>query len=163
MSGSSAEPSLIDPATFRLCMRQVPGAVAVVTTLHQGTRSGLTATAVCSVSADPPQILVCVNRSGTNEAVIAAAGRFGVSFLAHDQQTVADAFAGGLEDRFASAAWTELASGIPILDGAAAAFDCVITQSVHAGTHTIFIGGVVAAVAREGRNLIYKSGDYHTV
>ncbi len=166
MSGSPAETTLIDPATFRRCMRQVPGAVTVVTTLHQGTRSGLTATAVCSVSADPAQILVCVNRSSNNEALIAAAGRFGVSFLSHDQQMVADAFSSGVEDlenRFASASWIELASGIPILEGAAAAFDCVVTQSVHAGTHTIFIGGVVAAVSREGRNLIYKSGDYHTV
>ncbi len=166
MSGSSTDLPLIDPATFRRCMRQVPGAVTVVTTLHQGTRSGMTATAVCSVSADPPQILVCVNRSSNNEALITAAGRFGVSFLAHDQQTVADAFSSGSEDleaRFASAAWIELASGIPILEGAAAAFDCVVAQAVQAGTHTIFIGAVVAALAREGRNLIYKSGDFHAL
>ena len=84
---------LIDLATFRACMRQVPGAVAVVTTVHAGARSGLTATAVCSVSAEPPQMLVCVNRSSSAERVIAAAGRFGVSYLSGDHQTVADAFA----------------------------------------------------------------------
>ena len=79
--GIALPETLIDLATFRACMRQVPGAVTVVTTVHEGTRGGLTATAVCSVSADPPQILVCVNRSSSAEAVIVAAGRFGVSFL----------------------------------------------------------------------------------
>ena len=157
-----AEP-LVDPETFRNCMRQVPGAVTVVTTLHQGSRAGLTATAVCSVSAEPPQMLVCVNRSSSAERVIVAAGRFGVSFLAHDQREVADAFSSSVLDRFAAADWTQLASGMPILAGAAAAFDCVVVQTVAAGTHTIFIGAVVAAVARPGQNLVYKSGDYTVV
>lgn len=151
---------LVDPETFRTCLRQVPGAVSVVTTTHEGVRAGLTATAVCSVSAEPPQMLVCVNQSSSAERVIAAAGRFGVSFLGHDQQEVAQAFSSSGLDRFAAATWIELASGIPILMGAVAAFDCVVVQTVPAGTHTIFIGAVVAAVTQPGQNLIYKSGDY---
>ena len=152
--------TLVDAETFRACMRHVPGAVSVVTTLHEGARAGLTVTAVCSVSAEPPQMLVCVNRASSAERVILAAGRFGVSYLAHDQQEVAEAFAGAVGDRFGAADWTQLASGIPILAGAAAAFECVVVQAVEAGTHTIFIGAVVAAVAQLGQNLIYKSGDY---
>ena len=154
---------LIDAATFRACMRQVPGAVTVVTTVHEGTRGGLTATAVCSVSADPPQMLVCVNRSSSAEAVIAAAGRFGVSFLSHDQQPVANAFSASLDDRFEHAVWTELGSGVPILENAAAAFDCVIVQTIAAGTHTIFIGAIVAAVSRDVPNLMYKAGAYGAI
>lgn len=155
--------NLIDAATFRACMRQVPGAVTVVTTVHQGTRGGLTATAVCSVSADPPQMLVCVNRSSSAEAVIVAAGRFGVSFLSHEQEKVANAFAASLDDRFDYAEWTELSSGVPLLQGAAAAFDCVVVQMVQAGTHTIFIGAIVAAVAQEVPNLMYKAGAYGAI
>ncbi len=151
---------LIDAETFRACMRRVPGAVTVVTTAHGGRRSGLTATAVCSVSAEPPQLLVCVNRASSAQAVIAAAGRFGVSFLAHDQQEVADAFSSPVQDRFAAAEWVELASGVPILKDAAAAFDCVVVQMVEAGTHTIFIGAIVAAAARDVLSLMYKSGEY---
>ena len=151
---------LIDAETFRACMRRVPGAVTVVTTVHEGTRGGLTATAVCSVSAQPPQMLVCVNRSSSAQAVIAAAGRFGVSYLAHDQQAVADAFSASLDDRFHHAEWTELGSGVPILQNAAAAFDCVVVQMVEAGTHTIFIGAIVAAVARDVPNLLYRDGVY---
>ena len=158
--GTAFPAGLIDTATFRACMRGVPGAVCVVTTVHAGTRSGLTATAVCSVSAEPPQMLVCVNRSSSAQAVIAAAGRFGVSYLSHDQQDVADAFSASLDDRFSYADWTELGSGVPILQNAAAAFDCVVVQMVEAGTHTIFIGAIVAAVARDVPNLLYKQGTY---
>lgn len=153
----------VDADTFRNCLRHVPGAVAVITTVHDGVRAGLTATAVCSVSAEPPQMLVCVNRSASASPVIVAAGRFGISFLAHDQRAIANAFAGPVLDRFASASWMELPSGIPLLDGAAAAFECVVVQAIEAGTHTIFIGSVIAAVAKPGPNLVYKSGDFAVV
>ena len=162
-TGLALPETMIDLATFRACMRRVPGAVTVVTTVHQGTRGGLTATAVCSVSAEPPQMLVCVNRSSSAQAVIAAAGRFGVSFLSHDQQQVADAFSASLDDRFEHATWMEMGSGVPLLENAAAAFDCVVVQMVEAGTHTIFIGAIVAAVARDVPNLIYKAGAYGAI
>jgi flavin reductase (DIM6/NTAB) family NADH-FMN oxidoreductase RutF len=161
--GIALPEGLIDLDTFRACMRQVPGAVSVVTTVHQGTRNGLTATAVCSVSAEPPQLLVCVNRSSSAQSLIAAAGRFGVSFLSHDQEAVANSFASSAEDRFAGADWIELGSGVPILDGAAAAFDCVVVQMVEAGTHTIFIGAIVAAIAGNSQNLMYKDGAYGAI
>ena len=155
---------LVDATIFRNCLRHVPGAVAVITTLHDGVRAGLTATAVCSVSAEPPQMLVCVNRSASASPFIVKAGRFGISFLAHDQREVANAFSGPVIDRFANAAWTcHTDTGIPLLDGAAAGFECVVVQAIESGTHTIFIGAVVAAVASPGPNLVYKSGDFAVV
>ncbi len=154
---------LIDADTFRNCLRHVPGAVAVISTIHDGVRAGLTATAVCSVSAEPPQMLVCVNRSASASPFITAAGRFSISFLAHDQRAIANAFSGPAADRFASASWSQVASGIPLLDGAAAAFECVVVQAIESGTHTIFIGAVVTAVASPGPNLVYKSGDFTVV
>ncbi len=159
-TGIALPEGLIDKATFRACMRGVPGAVCLVTTVHAGFRSGLTATAVCSVSADPPQMLVCVNRSSSAQAVIVAAGRFGVSYLAQHQQGVADVFSASLDDRFDHGEWVELGSGVPLLKDAAAAFDCVVVQMIEAGTHTIFIGAIVAAVAQDVPNLIYKQGSY---
>ena len=162
-AGIALPAQMIDKQTFRACMRGVPGAVSLVTTVHAGARSGLTVTAVCSVSAEPPQMLVCVNRSSSAEAVIAAAGRFAISYLAHDQQEVANVFSSSLDDRFDHAEWTELASGVPILQDAAAAFDCVVVQMVEAGTHTIFIGAIVAAIARDVPNLLYKQGAYATL
>ncbi|WP_158743077.1 flavin reductase family protein [Acidisphaera sp. L21] len=158
--GIALPESMIDLATFRACMRQVPGAVTVITTVHEGTRGGLTATAVCSVSAEPPQMLVCVNRSSSAEAVIVAAGRFGVSYLSHEQEAVANAFSASLDNRFDHGDWVELESGVPLLKDAAVAFDCKIVQTITAGTHTIFIGAIVAAVARDVPNLVYKAGAY---
>jgi flavin reductase (DIM6/NTAB) family NADH-FMN oxidoreductase RutF len=95
--------------------------------------------------------------------VITAAGRFGISFLAHDQRAIANAFSGPAIDRFASASWSKLETGIPLLDGAAASFECVVVQAIQSGTHTIFIGAVVAARANPGPNLVYKSGDFMVV
>jgi flavin reductase (DIM6/NTAB) family NADH-FMN oxidoreductase RutF len=153
-------PNLVDSATFRAAMRMVPGAVAVITTSLDGVSVGLTVTAVCSVSADPPQLLACINRSSSGHPAIAAAGRFGVSFLAHHHQRVADVFSSPVDDRFAHAEWVELGSGVPLLRDAVAAFDCVVMQMVQAGTHTIFIGAVVGALVQDVPNLVYKQGAY---
>ena len=163
LAGVAFPEQMIDRATFRTCMRQVPGAVSIVTTLHEALRGGLTATAVCSVSAEPPQLLVCINRSASAQPLIAASGRFGVSFLSHEQQDVADAFSASLQNRFEAGDWMVLGSGIPLLRGAAAAFDCVVVQTLQAGTHTIFIGAIVAAVAQDTQNLVYKSGTYGSI
>ena len=162
-TGIAFPEKLIDRDTFRTCMRQVPGAVSIITTLHGELRGGLTATAVCSVSADPPQLLVCINRSASAQPLIAASGRFGVSFLAHEHQEIADAFSSSLDNRFDVGDWMVLGSGIPLLRGAAAAFDCTVVQTLQAGTHTIFIGAIVAAVAQEARTLVYKSGAYGSI
>ena len=163
LTGIAFPEQMIDRETFRTCMRQVPGAVSIITTLHGDLRGGLTATAVCSVSAEPPQLLACVNRSASAQPLIAASGRFGVSFLSHEQQGVAAAFAASLSERFQVGDWMVLGSGIPLLRNAAAAFDCVVVQTLDAGTHTIFIGAIVAAVSQETRNLVYKSGIYGSI
>ena len=76
---------------------------------------------------------------------------------------MANVFSSSLDDRFDHAEWTELGSGVPILKEAAAAFDCVVVQTLQAGTHTIFIGAIVAAVARDVPNLVYKQGTYGVV
>jgi flavin reductase (DIM6/NTAB) family NADH-FMN oxidoreductase RutF len=163
MSSTNLPEGLIDSATYRMCMRNVPGAVAIVTTSHGGVHAGLTVTAVCSVSADPPQLLVCVNRSAGGYPAMAASGHFGVSFLAHTHQSVADVFSSPVDDRFAHAEWIDLGSGVPLLRDAAAAFDCVVMQMVEAGTHTVFIGAVTGAISQETPNLVYKQGVYSAV
>src|SRR5688572_2857783 len=97
-----------DRAVYLSAMRKVPSAVAVVSTKHDGCRGGLTATAVCSVSADPPQILVCVNKGGRTHESMRSAEFFGVNFLAENQEAVARSFSSpsaAPEERFAGARW----------------------------------------------------------
>ncbi len=93
--------------------------VCVITTALDGERFGLTATAVSSVSAEPPRLLVCINKSGLTHDKILAAGRFCVNVLAEEQDKVAMVFAGmggSAADRFETGEWTTLKTGSPVLD-----------------------------------------------
>lgn len=146
---------------FAQAMRQHVSSVCVITTKLDGQRFGLTATAVSSVSAQPPRVLVCVNKSSFTHSKIAEAGIFCVNVLSETQDVVAKAFAGMLGssvDRFGAAKWTEIRTGAPALVGAAAAFDCVLFQTLDQSTHSIFLGDVVGVSSHAGlESLLYAS------
>lgn len=148
---------------FRQAMRHVPSAVAVVTAEHAGQRRGLTATAVCSVSADPPQVLACVNKGGRAHACIEQANAFGINYLADSQAPIALAFSRPGSDadaRFDDAQWIDGAQGVPLLDSAVVSFACRVAQRVDCGTHSIFIGEIVEIRQQERASLLYKSGAF---
>ncbi len=131
--------------------------VTVITTRHEGQRYGLTATAVASVTADPPRLLICVNKSGQTHGMILAAARFCVNVLAEDQDSVAMVFAGmgGRDvDRFATGDWGVLATGAPVLQGASAVFDCRLVQAIDQSSHSILIGEVLATGQRTGADTL---------
>lgn len=131
--------------------------VCVITTEHEGSRYGLTATAVSSVTADPPRLLVCVNKSGQTHGMILAAGRFCVNVLAEDQDNVAMIFAGmgGRDiDRFATGDWGVLATGAPALRGASAVFDCRLAQVIDQSSHSMLLGDVRATTHRPGADTL---------
>lgn len=158
-------PSTVSATDFRQSMRQLAGTVTVVATGSAGARFGLTATAICSLSDDPPTLLACVNRSASAHDVIQKNRSFSVNLLSGEQAAVANRFAGrsGLrgEARFEGATWGTLHTGSPILKDALAAFDCQVAQEQVFPTHTIFIGKVVAAAAREDADpLIYIRGAF---
>lgn len=150
---------------FIAAMRQLAAGVALVTTAHDGRRLGLTATAICSVSAEPPQILACVNRSAEAHELIVASGIFAVSLLGRGQRELADRFAGrdGVsgEHRFAAGRWRGLATGAPVLEDGLAAFDCRIVEHLEAGTHSVLIGLVEAVhLGSSSRPIVYHDGRY---
>src|SRR4051812_22496366 len=150
-------------------MRQLSSAVTIVTTgISPEQRAGLTATAVCPVSANPPQLLVCVNQRGTGHARILEWGNFCVNVLGHSQIDIAKGFAGMESDiyqqRFAKGEWKKLATGAPALAGCLANFDCVLDQQVKSGTHSIFIGAVVAISVQGGQDpLGFLDGQFLTI
>ncbi|WP_246161769.1 flavin reductase family protein [Segnochrobactrum spirostomi] len=157
--------SPVEADLFRAAMRELAAGVTIIATGSGDGRRGLTATAVCSVSADPPTLLVCVNRSTEGHAAIAEAGIFSVNVTAAHHRPLADRFAGrhGVRgaERFEAGAWTVLETGAPILTDAVAAFDCVVARTVDWTTHTIYLGAVVAArVAPERAALLYRSGAF---
>ena len=153
---------------FKRGMRRLAGGVTIITAAHEGDINGLTATAVTSLTAEPPQLLVCVNRSAAAHDLIRKGATLCVNALALEHRGLAARFAGidGVHgpERFEAGEWTRLATGAPVLADALAAFDCVVVDTVDVGTHTIFICRVVEVRAREdGVALIYEGGAFGSV
>lgn len=158
----------VEASHFKSAMRCLTGGVVIVTAGLGRRRRGLTATAVCSVSAEPPSLLVCINRSADAHEIILEAGRFAISILDEKHVALADRFAGRDgskgESRFDVGAWTDRETGAPVLTDAAAWFDCRVMNTVEAATHTLFIGLVVGSSVSNTRNpLIYSQGAFATL
>lgn len=154
---------MMDASEFRRVMGHFTTGVCVVTTRDpSGAPCGLTASAVCSVSLEPTLILVCVERGANSHDCIRASGAFAVSVLEQDRgETLSRHFAGAdAERKFDGIAHRAESTGAPVLEAALAWLDCRVTQEVAAGDHTIFIGEVLAADAREGSPLLYYRGGY---
>jgi flavin reductase (DIM6/NTAB) family NADH-FMN oxidoreductase RutF len=152
---------------FIQAMGQHVASVCIITTSHGGERFGLTATAVSSVCASPPRLLVCVNKSGLTHEKIVASGHFGVNVLAEEQIKVGQTFAGMMGrdvDRFSAGQWGAGFLGSPLLQDAAATFECKIATAIDQFTHSIFIGDVVASAAGLGLDaLVYGARRFRTL
>jgi len=151
-------------AEFVAGMRNAATGVTVVATDGPAGRYAQTVSAMCSVSADPPTLVVCVNRRSPALAALAANGVFSVNVLAAEQIHVADTFAGRPPDGepydFGCASWTTLTTGSPVLVGAAATFDCRLVDAVDSGTHQLALGAVEKASQRPVDPLIYLAREY---
>ena len=149
---------------FIAAMSRAVSGVSVVTTAGSAGRWGLTVSAVTSVSAEPPQLLVCINRRNPLRSALISNGVFAVNMLSAAQCQVADTFAGRVSNGrpfdFGCAQWQTAESGSPLLRDASAVFDCVLRQSYAAGTHTICIGQVVATRSRDAAPLLYTGRRY---
>lgn len=149
---------------FLDAMSRAATGVTIVTSYGSLGRFGQTVSAMSSVSADPPMLLVCINRKSRICPAIHAHRAFGVNVLRADQRRLSDVFAGrprrGEPYDFSIAAWDEGGTGSPLLIGAVARFDCVLDAAHDAGTHTIFVGRVVSAGAGAGEPLVYAGRGY---
>lgn len=155
----------IDADAFKLGMRQLAAGVSIVTTRHSQGRAGLTATAVCSVSAEPPQLLVCVHQDSETYEAIRESGVLCINLLDQRHEGLARCFAGMTgkrgEARFVEGSWGALQTGSPKLEDAIAAFDCRIRDVLHSGSHCIFVARVVEVAARPGGEpLLYMDGQF---
>ncbi|MCB2137720.1 MAG: flavin reductase family protein [Rhodobacteraceae bacterium] len=141
--------------------------VSVVTTDGPAGRFGVTVSAFSSVSAEPPMVLVCINRRSPAVAAIEANGGFCVNLLGDDQAALADCFAGRpgplAPYDFATASWATAESGAPVLDHATANFDCLIDSAYDAGTHRIFVGRVLAALSSTRDPLAFSQRSYQAL
>ncbi len=143
-------------------MRRFPTGVTVVTSIKDGEPRGVTVNAFASVSAEPPMVLICINREARSYLYISTSRIFCVNLLAGDQRALAERFSGKLRERqFEDVAHTTAVTGAPVLAGTVGYLDCEVAEEHHAGTHSIFIGNVVQADARPGSPLGYYDGAFH--
>jgi len=140
-------------------MRKVASSVAVITTAHDVHLHGMTATAISSVSADPPTLLV-VNKTTRTHPLIVASRHFVVNILSQSQQSLGTRFSGKVNDQFSGVGYRLSAGGLPILRDCTAHFECGLMQEFDAGTHTIFIGSIVAGGFSDNNPLLYHDGAY---
>ncbi len=149
---------------FLEAMSRAATSVSVVTTDGPAGRAGVTVSAMCSVSADRPSLLVCVHHLSPACAAIKANGNFCVNVLGAAQSPISDTFAGRLPapggDKFACAEWRRLATGAPALDAPLAAFDCTLMKHVEWGSHFVLIGDIVDVETDAGTPLIYVHRGY---
>ena len=147
---------------FRKAMRALTSAVSIISTAADGRRFGMTATAVCSLSTQPPALLVCVNQSASLHRPMLGAGRFCVNILRGDQDDLARTFSRqAIEDRFAHGDWKADENGVPFLADAQASVFCAVEDSHRHRTHSIVIGAVYRVAVRERVHpLLYQDGRY---
>ena len=157
-----------EDATFRGAMRLLAGGVTIVATQWEGERSGLTATAVCSLALSPPRVLACVNLAGVTYELISKSRIMSVNLLAEGHAELAQRFAAKraaqTEDRFAGSDWRISGTGAPLFADALAALDCRVTQIIPLDTHAILIGVVEHIQLGPKRPpLVHFEADYTTV
>jgi flavin reductase (DIM6/NTAB) family NADH-FMN oxidoreductase RutF len=152
---------------FKLGMRSFAGAVCILTSRQDGRRFGMTATAVCSAAADPPTVLVCVNRGTTTHEAMQHSGVFCVNVLRAEDRELSGLFSGAQEGatrgeaRFRDGQWIKLATGSPVLVEALVSFDCKIVNKLVHGTHTVYLGEVEELlIGKKGKPLLYADGQY---
>jgi len=160
----------IDPDRYRDVLGRFVTGITVVTTMSDDgagpTPFGTTVNAFNSVSLDPPLVLITVGLERSIHPVIAATRRFAVNILAEDGQELSDCFSGAPSrlprSAFCNAAFALSASGMPLLDAAAAWIDCTVERQLDAGDHTIFIGRVMdlAVTGDERWPLLYYRRRY---
>jgi flavin reductase len=151
---------------YRDAMACLGAAVNIVTTDGRASRAGFTASAVCSVTDNPPTLLVCMNRGSSAYASVRENGVVCVNVLSARHERLSRLFGGRIsfDERFAAAAWSTLETGAPVLADCAVAFDCRIVDVANVGTHDVLFCRVVALQRSDGAdNLIYFGRDYHIV
>lgn len=155
---------VVNTADFRSAMSSMASSVCVVTARRGDEQVGRTVTAVLSLSANPPSVLVSIDMMSRLADIIAKTGGFSLAVLADGQSDIADAFAGKVpaDLRFALGEWSEWPSHHPKLSGAVSVLDCEVIGSIETGSHVLFAGAIVDTESEDNREpLLWQRHEYH--
>ncbi|CAN5345751.1 flavin reductase family protein [soil metagenome] len=139
------------------------GVTIVTARTPDGILVGLTANSFNSVSLNPPLVLWSLSQAASSMAVLSAGSHYAINILAADQKELAERFASRREDRWTDVPFTEGVCGAPLLDGAAATFECFNRSRYEEGDHVIFVGEVERFSHRAGAApLLFHGGKFYT-
>jgi flavin reductase (DIM6/NTAB) family NADH-FMN oxidoreductase RutF len=154
----------VEQDTFRRVLAHFASGVTIVTMSDGRQTAGLTVSAFCSVSLNPPYILVCINHESSALEVVRNSGAFAVHILAEGQADLSTRFASHGIDKFAGLSYHIGTLGAPILDGVLGHLECSLVQEIPAGDHSILIGQVETGTVTDGqRPLLYYTGRYRAL
>lgn len=153
----------VDTAQFKAAMRCIASTVTVITSRMGTVSNGMTATAICSVSAEPPCVLVVINQNNRSHASIERAGAFAINVLSEQQIPLAQHFASKADAPLERIDHRLGLTGAPILEGCASHLECVVESRMTSGTHSVFIARVVSTRDTEDLPLLYRNGQFVTL
>lgn len=152
---------------FRHGMRRLTAGVSLVTTEFQGEKLGLIATSVSSLAAEPPSLLVCVNRSASSHDALIEAGHFAVNVLREQHSDLCAQFSQSSRraERFQNGTWQTLNTGAPVLSDALVSFDCQLEKVVEWNTHSVLLARIVgiALPGEAAEPMIYFNSGFHSL
>jgi len=151
----------VSPDDFRNALSRFASGVTVVSTRDaDGRFHGITVSSFCSVSLEPPMVLICIEKMTTSHPAFEESGVFVVNILNSSQAWVSEKFADPLTDKFEGVECTLGLEGVPTLKDTLATLECRITFSYHGGDHSIFVGQVENVTVGDGDPLMYFRGGY---
>ena len=156
------ETEAVDPSldVMKAFNRQFITGVTVVTTKEGDKPKGLAANSYCSVSLEPPLVLVCVQKTSSTYPALFSSSHLGINILGADQRATVGVFASKAADKFAELDWHDGPNGSPLIDGSAASLEAEIQERFQAKTHTVFICRVRHAEVDDTAPMVYKAGHF---
>src|SRR3954449_8082705 len=145
---------------FRDVISHFASGVTVITAVDGGRSFGTTASAVTSLSLEPPMLLVCMNKQSETGRAVAQSKCFGVNILGANQVDLAERFAQKGGDKFAGVPVTPGQWDEPLFDEALATLECRVAEETTGGTHYVFLAEVESGAARGGAPLAYFKGEF---
>lgn len=151
----------VTPDEFRAALSRFPSGITVVTSLDRdGIYHGITVSAFCSVSLEPPLILVCIEKTTGSHRAINESGIFVVNILGAGQDDLSEKFSIPFVEKFNGVDFVLGIGGVPMLTGALVNLECRLRNAFDGGDHSIFVGEVEGVSIRDGEPLVYFHGNY---
>jgi len=152
---------MIDSDTFRAALGRFSSGITILTACDaKGRDHGMTVSAFCSASLEPPLVLICIGHEASMHGLMMRVEHIGINVLSSGQEALSRRFADPESDRFDGIGYSRGENGVALLEDALVHLECNVLARHEAGDHTLVICSVERAEAFDGRPLLYYRGGY---